>query len=189
MAYILLKGKKIKGLTFMIIGAVPFIALTFTSQWLVFGNALYSPYRTEFGNVLNYFSFQNIPYNFFLTFLYFPEAIAVRMVGLGADKMTVLIGAFYLIFAPLGSVLLYRASKKKGLILAMIATVILIILYSSAYYQFHSGTFGPFPNDFRYLLLGYPYMVLFSLIGLFSFLKIGQTGEKEENRRFDSDGR
>lgn len=181
LAYMLLKGRKLRGPVLMVIGAIPFILLTFVAQWLVFGDALYSPYRTGFGTVLNYFRISQLPYNFFLTFIYFPADIARSMEGLETPKMTVLIGAFYLIFAPLGSFLLYRSSKKKGLILAMIASVLLIILYSSSYWQFHSGTFGQFPNDFRYILPGYPYMVLFSLIGLFSFLRIGQTEEKKKD--------
>jgi hypothetical protein len=182
LVYILSKGRKPREPALMMIGAIPFIILTFAAQWLVFGDALYSPYRTGFGNVLNYFRLTELPYNFFLTFVYFPADIARGMVGLGAPKMTVLIGAFYLVFAPLGSVLLYRRSKKKGLILGMIASVLLVILYSSSYWQFHSGIFGQFPNDFRYLLLGYPYMVFFSVIGLFSFLRIRQTeGNKGED--------
>jgi hypothetical protein len=180
LAYMLSRERKPREPVLMVIGAIPFILLTFVAQWLVFGDALYSPYRTGFGTVLNYFHLGEIPYNFFLTFLYFPADIARGMEGLGTPKMTVLIGAFYLIFAPLGSVLLYRSSQKKGLILGMIASVLLIVLYSSSYWQFHSGTFGQFPNDFRYLLPSYPYMVLFSLVGLFSFLRMRQSEEKKE---------
>jgi hypothetical protein len=179
LVYIIWKGKKRWGPVLMVIGAIPFIALTFGAQWLVFGDALYSPYRTEFGTVLNYFQLNELPYHFFLTFLYFPEDLAIGMAG--GVKMTVLIGAFYLIFAPMGCVLLYRASEKKGLILTMITSAVLIVLYSSSYYQFHSGTFGPFPNDFRYILLGYPYMVVFSVIGLFSFLRVSQTETKKKD--------
>lgn len=186
LVYIILKGKKIRGLGLMIIGAIPFIALTFSAQWLVFGDALMSPYA-GFSTILNqwltYWA-KETPYHFFLTFLYFPEDIALGIVGM--SKVTVLIGTFYLVFAPLGSVLLYRVSEKKGLILGMIASAILIILYSTSFYGFESGTFGQFPSDFRYLLLGYPYMVLFSMVGLVSFLKIGQAkigqGEKGEDR-------
>ena len=173
---------KIKQMLLAILGIAPFVLLTLAAQAVVFGNPLITPYRTNANNVLNYFvgPTQTL-YNFILTFIYFPADISIQMPGLGTEKMTVLIGMFYLVFAPLGAYMLYKSSHKKGLVAAIAASTILTVLYSSSYYQFHSGTFGTFPTDFRYLLTAYPYMVLFAVVALFSFLKLDQLTKDNKN--------
>jgi hypothetical protein len=173
------ESSKLKGALLAFVAALPFIVVPFIVQWAVFGDPLMSPYKYSFNDPLRLFWFENIPSNFLLTFVYFPEKLSIAMLGM--QKETVLISAFYVIFAPLGAYLFYRFSNKKGLIGAMIASAVICILYSSAFWQFHSGTFGPFPTDFRYLLLAYPYMVFFSIIGLFSFLKIRQFKKETHN--------
>lgn len=179
------KRSKTKGTVLTIFGAAPFICLTTLAHWLVFGDSFMTPYRTGVGTTLDVFSIGNVPINIFLTFLYFPKNMAESTVGLGMPKVTVLVGVFYLIFAPLGAYLLHKTTVKKEVVITMVASAIICILYSSAYYQFHSGTFGFFPSDFRYLLLAYPYLVLFSVVGLFSMLdmdKYERQGKKDENR-------
>jgi hypothetical protein len=164
---------RMKQLGLLVLGVVPFVAAAMIAQAAVFGSPFITPYRTQAGSVLSYFEGPAMTfYNFVLTFIYFPGDISVQMIGM--EKMTVLIGMFYLIFAPLGAYLLYRNSERKGLVAAIIASAVITVLYSSSYYQFHSGTFGTFPTDFRYLLLAYPFMVLFATFGLSSFLKIDQ---------------
>jgi hypothetical protein len=164
-------------------GIIPFVMITLIAQAVVFGNPFMTPYRTQASSVLSYFvgPAQTI-YNFILSFIYFPGDLSMQMVG--TEKMTVLISMFFLIFAPVGTYLLYRNSQKKGLIASIVASTILTILYSSSYYEFHSGTFGTFPTDFRYLLTGYPYMVLFATFALFSFLKIDQKSKESEANTF-----
>lgn len=170
---------KIKQLILSAVGLIPFVTLTLTAQAVVFGSPFMTPYRTAAGTVLNHFEGPAMTiYNFILTFIYFPNDVALQMPGVGMEKMTVLIGAFYLIFAPLGAYLLYRRSERKGLVAAVIASTALTILYSSSYYEFHSGTFGTFPTDFRYLLTAYPYLVLFATFALFAFLKINQNAKE-----------
>ncbi len=173
---------KIKKLALLAGGLIPFVALTLIAQAIVFGSPFMTPYMLgRTGSGLSYFEGPVMTiYNFILTFIYFPSDISIGMVGVEMEKMTVLIGMFYLIFAPLGAYLLYRKSEKKGLVIAIIASALITVLYSSSYYQFHSGTFGTFPTDFRYLLVGYPYMVLFATFALFSFLKID--GEAKKNK-------
>lgn len=175
------KSPKFRGLILTFIAVIPFIIAPFVAHWLVFGDPLMSPYRTSFTSPLRIFQPEKIPYHFFLSFLYFPEDISVGMEGLGMLKMTVLIGAFYMIFAPLGAYLLHKSSNRKNLIMGMVASIIVCVLYSSSFWQFHSGTFGQFPADFRYLLLVYPYMILFSVVGLSSFLKIYQRKTAKTN--------
>jgi hypothetical protein len=179
------KRSKTKGVALTLLGAAPFLLLTIVAHWLVFGDPFMTPYRTDAGSMLSSFWLASIPSNFFLTFLYFPKNLAEGMVGLGMPKVTVLIESFYLIVAPLGAYLLHKVSDRKGIVLAMIASAVVCVLYSSAYYQFHGGTFGFYPSDFRYILLAYPYLVLFSVVGLFSLLDIGRDGKqatKDEKR-------
>ncbi|OGD46048.1 hypothetical protein A3K79_01835 [Candidatus Bathyarchaeota archaeon RBG_13_46_16b] len=166
------KPSKIKAVLIVLVAAAPFVIAPFVAQWLVFGDPLMSPYKFSFNAASGVFSLDQIPNNLFLTFLYYPESLALQTEGLGMIKMPVLVGAFYAIFAPLGAALLCRSSGKKGLVIGIATAVVVCVLYSSAFWQFHSGTFGQFPSDFRYLLLAYPYMVFFSIIGLFSFVKI-----------------
>ena len=177
------ESSKFKGALLAFTAALPFIVVPFVVQWAIFGDPLMSPYKYSFSNPLRLFWLENIPSNLLLTFVYFPEDLSIAMVGM--QKMTVLIATFYVIFAPLGAYLLYRLSSKKGLAAGMIASVVVCVLYSSAFWEFHSGTFGPFPTDFRYLLLAYPYMVFFSVIGIFSFLKMGHFKKKKRNSQFE----
>jgi len=177
---------KLRGLALMTVGVMPFIAVTFTAQRLVFGDWFMTPYEIRFGLPTKIFWLERIPRNFFLTFLYFPKDLAMDINGM--LKVTVLISAFYVIFAPMGAYLLYRSSKdKKGLTIAMITSVISCILYATSYYQFDSGTFGQFPADFRYLLLSYPYVVFFSIIGLLTFIKTSTESKSQvqKNRAYE----
>lgn len=167
---------RMKGLILMVAGVLPMIAATFYSHLVVFGDLLMTPYGTKLGliNIYGtpYFLPELIPYHSFLTFLYFPADLAHSTVGLGTLKMPVLIGTFYFIFAPVGAFALWKDRSKRNFLLAMITSILFCIIYSTSYFQFHSGAFGPFPADFRYLLPAYPYLVLLSVIGLLSFVGI-----------------
>lgn len=164
---------RVKGLILMVAGVLPMITATFYSHLVVFGDLLMTPYsKLALINVYGtpWFVPELIPYHSFLTFLYFPADLAHSTFGLGTLKMPVLIGTFYFIFAPVGAFALWKDRSKRNFLLAMITSTLFCIIYSTSYFQFHSGTFGPFPADFRYLLPAYPYLVLLSVIGLLSFI-------------------
>jgi len=177
MVVYLIWRKKLKGLTLVTLGAIPPILATFLAHWLIFGNPLMTPYRTELGFSQSLFLLEKIPYNTFLTFLYYPPEIALNDPAVSILKFPVLIWAFFFVFAPLG---LYFVLKKhstmgqRGYIMAAAFSVILCVLYSSAYWQFHSGVFGQYPADFRYLLLAFPFLAFFSAVGLLSYIRLGQ---------------
>lgn len=169
--------EKLKGLILVTLGAIPPILATFLSHWLIFGNPLMTPYRTELGFSQSMFLLEKIPYNTFLTFLYYPPEMALNDPAVTILKFPVLIWAFFFVFAPLG---LYFVLKKhstreqRGYIIAAAFSVILCVCYSSAYWQFHSGAFGQYPADFRYLLLAFPFLTFFSAVGLLSYIRLGQ---------------
>lgn len=166
--------KRFKGLTLVTFGAIPPILMTFLAHWLIFGNPFMTPYKIEFGFSQSYFLPERIPYNTFLTFLYYPPEMALNDPAVAILKFPVLIWAFFFVFAPLGMYLLFKkhsAKEQRGYIIATVFSVILCVLYSSAYWQFHSGAFGQYPADFRYLLLAFPFLAFFSAVGLLSYIK------------------
>ena len=172
--------KKLKALALIAIGAAPMIFATFFAHWIVFGNPLMTPYGVEFGQA-QYFLIENIPQNIFFTFFYYPANMALGDPAVGILKFPVLIWAFFFIFAPLG---MYRALKnqseklQKGFIIAAVFSIILCVFYSSAYFQFHSGSFGPYPADFRYILPSFPFLAFFSTIGLLSYIRLKDKNKK-----------
>lgn len=166
--------KKLKGLTLVTLGAIPPILATFLSHWLIFGNPLMTPYRIELGFSQSVFLLDKIPSNTFFTFLYYPPEMALNDPAVTILKFPVLTWAFFFVFAPLGLYFVLKkhsAKEQRGYIISAALSVILCILYSSAYWQFHSGAFGQYPADFRYLLLAFPFLVFFSTLGLLSYIR------------------
>jgi len=72
------------------------------------------------------------------------------------------------------------------MVLVLATTIVTTILYSSSYFQFHSGTFGQFPADFRFLLPAYPFLVMFSVVGLIALLKMNRPSVNFDPASLDS---